>query len=602
MTKFTKIESLINSVVEVVGNTIKDFGRFPKKRQIIIAATILIIIEESVRFAIKKFDLNLAIPIYYNYAFWIIVVVLIVWAVRIKIKEKDIPINLDYHSPIKGPLSFEDHDEEIFKKLQRNSEISVYIDALYRPDFKIGIITGVSGCGKSSLLKAGLAPAINSDKYLIVVITFVNKSIEKTIIDGIRESIPDLNHRVDHSLDQFVKLANNNIRPKILILVFDQFEQLYTQYSLSERQLFIKNLKNIYDENNSTKMLISIRSDFLDNLHELQEQIDYVLNATKNYFRLQNFTPDQAVIIFKVIAQLENIKNTDDSFLISFAKNELASNKDGLISPVDIQIALLVIKRNHPDNDLTASTFERLGGFQGILKKYLDDELNVPNTFNRDGDVLNTLVSLIDANEYVRAGQLTLQEIKGKNLIVHEEGLESILKLLVELRIVHFIEVDKKYELAHEKLIEPILAIYNRTNTALQKANILLELRVNEWIGNNRKKSYLLNLREYFFISKYQKSITWGSKELLKKDLLHDTLLKIKKTGINAISVFLLLIIGYLIVDSSWYIKNYKIKSEILNYVNRNNGSSLSYGALYGLVSVDPKLTYKLSEFNNHLL
>src|SRR5262249_32778092 len=91
--------------------------------------------------------------------------------------------------------------------------------------FKVGLIYGPSGSGKSSLVKAGLLPRLGTD-VLAVYIEATSEETEARLLRGLRRACPDL--PADHTLvDAMAALRRGRgVRPgEKALLVLDQFEQ-----------------------------------------------------------------------------------------------------------------------------------------------------------------------------------------------------------------------------------------------------------------------------------------------------------------------------------------------------------------------------------------
>jgi len=356
-------------------------------------------------------------------------------------------------------------------------------------------------------------------------------------------------------------------------------------------------MKEVYEKCSNIRLLISIRSDFADNLREVQERLNYILDANRNYFTLKKFTPVQTANIFKVIAEKENIKFVDISFLEKTASKELASKDDGLISPVDIQIISLVIKNNLTENQaFNAATFQRLGGIDGMLKRYIEDQLKVPNPFNRKGAVLHVLISLIDLNKNVSAGQLTIEEIRSKTAgELDNENMVKILDWLEQVKLINKVGPPPfHFELAHERLIDPLRNIGNETDTELRKANSLLARRSNEWIGNERSKRYLFNLKEILLIRKYSSTLTWGENISIKKQLVSNSIDNIKKRVFVLLCFFMLAIALVAFPRTAWYKLHFSLEKNIEYSITRGLAYSDRNKALDSLWKTDKEFALKI--------
>ena len=67
---------------------------------------------------------------------------------------------LGERTAIKGLRAFAQKDAAIFRKLERDRDINSCLAMLRDGEFRIGILWGESGNGKSSLLQAGLMPEL----------------------------------------------------------------------------------------------------------------------------------------------------------------------------------------------------------------------------------------------------------------------------------------------------------------------------------------------------------------------------------------------------------------------------------------------------------
>jgi hypothetical protein len=147
---------------------------------------------------------------------------------------------------IKGLQSFEFKDAAIFAKLQRQRDVQECLEAIADQEFRFGLLLGESGCGKSSLLRAGLMPRMSGDaaQYQGVYVKLRDRApveeIRKTW-GGLAEGARD---------DTLVALLNHAVQQagKPLVLILDQFEQFFVQYKRpEERRDFIAALQGWYE-------------------------------------------------------------------------------------------------------------------------------------------------------------------------------------------------------------------------------------------------------------------------------------------------------------------------------------------------------------------
>ena len=141
------------------------------------------------------------------------------------------------------PFTGQKDDVELFAKLQRQRDISEIITAIADPGFQIGYVSGDSGCGKTSLVHAGVAPRVEVCHPVVVELS------DRDQIDAVRESVGALvspDARSTSIADLLASAARAQGKPILLIL--DQFEQFFVHRAKPlDRRPFIESLKQWYD-------------------------------------------------------------------------------------------------------------------------------------------------------------------------------------------------------------------------------------------------------------------------------------------------------------------------------------------------------------------
>ena len=508
------------------------------------------------------------------------------------------------NSPIKGLLSFDFEDAAIFKELQRGDDIELCLSGILSDEFRLGILSGESGSGKTSLIRAGLYDALAQKELLCIVAKLTNEAPILSIQKAIHQQLPNIQIPEDcQNLFDLLQVVISQSSKSNLILVLDQFEQFFTHQKTAEKRAsFIRQLKQCYTDLPEAKLLISLRRDFTGRLYEIQEVLLYHLLPRQNYFDLKKFTAEQAAAIFEVMALAEEI-NYDQDFVQQMCSEELVSPEDGLISAVDIQILGFIIKgQQSSQRAFTRKAFQSMGGIDGLMQRFLQEHLDTPNYYNTDQNALKVLLAFIDIENQVSAGELSqqqlLQKLASPQITPH---LIPILSWLEELRLITRNVAPNKpdtYELSHERLILPITSLAGRSLGEVEQANQILNKRTNEWLANEQKSRFLLSWGEYQKIREQKKRqlIRWGKNRQVKEKMLQATGRKFA-VRFTAIALSLLLAFGWWgFRQTNWYMFNIEVPTELESLVVEYLDIEEQQKILEPLVPIDLAYSYHLIE------
>ena len=542
------------------------------------------------------------LPPQYNTVFWSIVAIIFLLALIIAVRTPPSEAKtgeLRERQAIKGLRPFTSEDAEIFRSLQRESSLERCLKDITYENFRFGILIGLSGCGKTSFLQAGLIPRLPNYKHHGVYVRFDSgdplTAIHKALAQQLEIPLDWLNSRVGDReiepgtsflqlLTQAVKVAGSPV-----VLFLDQFEQWFVHYQQrSERETLLQGLTKWYSNSDglAVKIVVSIRSDLSYLLHhELIPAMNCSLGF-HNTFVLEKFTPQQATQVLKTIAQTEKLA-FDEGFLAQLSKEELANQEDGLISPVDLQILAWIVTAQNTQQlrAFNRKAFQKFGGVEELMSRYLEKALLARGIKTQREAAVKVLLALTDLDRQVRCGVLTLEELEAKlnSTVPREEIIRAVnwlkrgdVRLITPVRTQsrrvrlrsgydsgHDSGYDESvpeekesaigYELAHERLIPAILkqgdrlrlALRDRELTVASRANRLLERRVNEWLGNNRSSRYLFSFWELLLIEKQKPDLGRGSKRKQKQRLL--ALSRVRIYGVVGIVISLVLVVlGFL--------------------------------------------------------
>lgn len=535
------------------------------------------------------------LPQHYTRYFWLAIgavfVAAVVAAWRARPREKT-RRDLAERSAIKGLLPYGKDDAALFARLQRENDLTECSQAITAIDFRFGVLCGESGNGKTSFLQAGLWPRLPEQNHRCVYV----KCTELDPIEAIRQALleqfapPDKDNFPQALPEMLEAAARLDARP--LVLILDQFEQFFVHRPRKkDRAPFLAAMEEWFKRQAAlpVKIVISLRSDFLDRLIELQKLLGYSLGPHQN-FRLEKFAPAQATEIFRVIAEQEKLEY-DSGFIEKMAAEELASASDGLVSPVDIQVLAWMIagQKAQEERAFNEKTFQKLGGVEGLLERFLNRALDARETDARRQAAVKTLLALTDLDRNTRAGALTTAELEEKlqdNLPPGEiaEAIQWLSRGDVRL----IVPVKRKeaggkevegYELAHERLIPALRRIAGKQLGDADRAEQLLDRRTNEWLGSGRHSRYLFSWSELRLINKHRQLIAWGKERQVKESLLAASQRRFHLLYAAAGLAMLLAYFGWIGWNSNVW-QTYLIKRELQAY-----GKKLNEPAVLGLIA-----------------
>ncbi|MDH3303477.1 MAG: protein kinase, partial [Acidimicrobiia bacterium] len=174
-------------------------------------------------------------------------------------------------NPYKGLSAFDEADGQDF--FGRTKEIHELLSLVER--HRMVTVVGPSGSGKSSLVKAGLVPALRArhpDQHLVVTCVPGAHPFDElaTALGGVANQplnqIAEELRSDQHGLLRLTKRLSMDLGCEIMIIV-DQFEELYSLVGDdAARVAFVESLlEATQDPHSKVRILTTIRADFFDN-------------------------------------------------------------------------------------------------------------------------------------------------------------------------------------------------------------------------------------------------------------------------------------------------------------------------------------------------
>lgn len=242
------------------------------------------------------------------------------------------------------------------------------------------VIVGLSGSGKSSLVKAGLIPHLPQDKWKILAPVQPGKSPFKSVAEGVlltlqktatSDQINVLSQKLQQTPQTLIEVvsANNNKPSAKLLLVIDQFEELVTLCPPFEKRQFLGWLNRLLRENSQQlHVAITVRSEFEPEFSgELLEQSQWMAAR----FVVPPLTQDELREVIEKPAA-EQVLFFEPPNLVDQLINEVAQ-MPGSLPLLSFTLSELYLKcwerwkQGETNRTLTREDYQQLGGVMGSL-------------------------------------------------------------------------------------------------------------------------------------------------------------------------------------------------------------------------------------------
>lgn len=427
---------------------------------------------------------------------------------------------LSEHDPYVGLQTFTQEDADLF--YGRGTMIDKMINKVSDSPFLA--VLGPSGSGKSSVVRAGLLPALKNDAlpdssewlYLIIkpndrpldtLAAALNKSQGGDLgeLADLRRMLSD-NERALLLAADMARAENPEAR---LVLVIDQFEELWTlapsepdayaDFVAEKQKPFIDLLLTAIEEQNevnepSVLIIFTMRADFLHYAAEHRDLADVITEGVEIVSAMQPDELQQAIA--------EPLKHVDGKFEKGLVDELIkqSSEREGALPLLQYTLDELwqaAEPNMYGTPTMTWDAFHALGGVEGALAKRADDILQQEYDATEQEQLRHLLVRLVQPGEGTAdtRRRLFLEELvpAGENL----EKVQALLDPLVKNRLLttgHDRSTGQQtVEISHEALIRAWPTLSEWINEARQTLYFQLQLEeaAKEWQTHDEDMAYL---------------------------------------------------------------------------------------------------------------
>ncbi|MEG4286567.1 hypothetical protein QUB68_25895, partial [Microcoleus sp. A006_D1] len=393
--------------------------------------------------------------------------------------------------------------EEIAVSSGRAQDVKRIIQRIGRNDCKLTIIHGQSGVGKSSIIQAGLVPALQ-------LTTFEARDVLPVVLQSYHDWARDCGQRLSLGIEKFTgvslstpidtpvaileQLRANQNRNLLTVLIFDQFEEFFFAYQdqTTRRELynFLAECLQISD----LKIILSLREDYLFYLIEWNRTTnlsiieDDILNKKIRYY-LGNFSILDAKNAIQTLTERSQLDFSED---LANALVEDLAGKLGEVRPIELQIVGAQLEKRQITR---LSEYQELGN-QAKLKLVEEFLAEVIADCGKENKDIAELVLYLLTDEKNTRPQKTLPELAA-DLGTESERLELVIEIVVKSGLVLEVPAtpSQRYQLVHDYLVSFIRQLQMQSAELLELREKLKQTEAeNQILAEARQKAEKLSV------------------------------------------------------------------------------------------------------------
>lgn len=429
----------------------------------------------------------------------------------------------------KGLRAFDEHDQNFFLKLVPGIRDAHGVPEIIRrlklrieartPDdsFRVGLIYGASGSGKSSLIRAGLVPLLDDSLHLAYVEANANHTESRLLnaLSGLLEPAQEPRTLID-AMASIRKRAGTDKRKVVVIL--DQFEQWLHAHPMMDDAELVNAIRQCDGVN--LQCLVLIRDDFWMAATRFFHELDIRLIQDVNSTAVDRFDLRHARFVLTEFGRAYGCLPDHPTVLDPEQRDFVHALVDAVAEEGKvISIHLVVIAQMLKSREWNRKTLAGFVGTAGVDLNFLDatfhDSIASPPHRAMEVPARAVLAELLPEMGSNIKGQMKdaarLREVSGLSQHDFEELLDA---LDGELRLLTPTAADmarepsasgdavgpatRYYQLTHDFLVPPLREWLTRHDRQTPRGRALLRLReLTQYWQRRRENRFLPNSFEY---------------------------------------------------------------------------------------------------------
>jgi DNA replication protein DnaC/AcrR family transcriptional regulator len=346
----------------------------------------------------------------------------------------------------------------------RQRDVEQLVERIAKNETKLIVIHGQSGVGKSSLVNAGLIPALQGKQIGIQTVVAVPIRVytnwgeelgrllaEKREENGIDDTSTTSPVNPDSTAAILEQLHQNDQLNRRTVLIFDQFEEFFFACHSVERQKFFEFLRECL-QILSVKVVLSLREDYLHYLLECDRLLSrgitsHGILSEDVLYPLNNFSSDEAQHLIEQLTERGNFHL--ESGLIDKLVDDLASKLDG-VRPIELQVVGAQLQAEQIN---TLAQYQAYGSKEELVQRYLAEV--VADCGEENQQVANLVLYLLTDEKETRPLKTCADLDRELTALAADTSqLDLVLAILVKSGLVFELpEIPaERYQLVHDYL------------------------------------------------------------------------------------------------------------------------------------------------------
>jgi AAA+ ATPase superfamily predicted ATPase len=268
-------------------------------------------------------------------------------------------------NPFKFLDSYSKEDKEIYFGREKETE------ELYNKVRKsrLTLLYGLSGTGKSSLIRCGLANKFSDSDWFELYIRRGNNLLQ-SIRQAIDEHADTLISKKTSLCDALHILYLDYFRP--VYLIFDQFEELFVSGTIEEKKTFIEFLAEVVErEDLNVKVILVLREEYFTHLDDFEERIPNIFN---NRMRLERMNFNTLTQVVEGITAKAGIEVENKEKLIPQIIDNIADENRVVELPY-LQVYLDKLNQLATDKRFDQKLVDKVGKLDDVLGGFLEEQV-----------------------------------------------------------------------------------------------------------------------------------------------------------------------------------------------------------------------------------